>query len=215
MKSKCLQAFFAVMIGATMLFTGCGGGDDDEGGGGSIVGTWNWSKLTVNGVSLNLLGNPQIQAGGSTVITPAWITQTAASAGLAGVSIAINATFNENGTLTLGGTITAQGQTQDLMGLVQNGLGEPIPPITWAENNGTLTITSQGVVTTFSSYSVSGSKLTVSASWAELQKLFSDAAGSQGMTEAQARAELEAAAAELGLTVDQIQNVSGTIEFTR
>lgn len=205
MKSKYLLAVCAGMISTSMFLSGCGGGDDN--GGASIVGTWTWSKATVSGLTLDLnnKANP-LTPGGSTVITPAWITQTAAAQGTPGASVSLTATFNANNTMTLSGSATAPGEgTQTLPAL---------PTVTWAEDSDALTITSQGVAIGVS-HSVTASKLTITASWAQLQQIVADGAASQGKTPAEAQKALSDAAAQLGFTVGQISNISIALEFTR
>ena len=202
MKSKYLRSVFAGMVCATMFFAGCGGGDDV-----SIVGMWTWSKLTIDGLTLNL-GNPAnpITAGGSTVITPAWITETAAAQGVPGVSVSLTATFSEDGSLTLAGSASAPGQgTQTIPAL---------PPVTWAQDGDTLVITSEGVTLNIN-HSVTDSTLTLTATTAELEQMLADAAAAAGMTPAQIQAMLTAFAAELGFTVGTLPTITVTVEFSR
>ena len=158
-------------------------------------------------MTLNLANksNP-ITPGGTTVITPQWITDTVAAMGYPGITLSISATFADGGalSLTLGGSVAA------LLGQYTS----QIPPLTWAENGDILTITANGVVTTLT-HSVGKSTMTVTASWAQLQQLLSDGAASQGMTPEEVKQRAAEAAAELGFTVDEISNVTVTGEFTR
>lgn len=205
MKSKYLLAVFAGMIGATMLFSGCGGGDG--GSGASIIGTWTWSRLTITGITLDTTNpNNPIAAGGSTTITPAWIAQVGADNGVPGISVSLTATFAENNTMTVAGSITVPGQGSQAI--------PPTPPIVWAESGDALSVTSEGVTVNLS-HTVTDSKLTVSANFAQLQQIFADAAASQGMTPAQAQQQLENLAAQYGVTVGQLPSISVSIEFTR
>ena len=206
MNSKHLLALCAGMISASVFLSGCGS-SDDSGGGASIVGTWTWSKATVNGLTLDInnKANP-ISAGGSTVITPAWITQIAASQGASGAAVSLTATFNADNTMSLTGSASAPGQTTRTI--------PALPRVTWAENGDTLTITTQGIAADVT-HSVSASTLTITASWAQLQKIVADGTASQGMTPAQAQKALQDAASQLGFTVGQISNISIALEFTR
>jgi len=173
-----------------MFLVGCGGSDDSSGDGASVVGTWTWSKLTVNGITVNTANPAASTVGGSTEITPAWVTALAAQQGTAGVSVSVVVTINADGTVSGTGTMTAAGQAPVSQALTG----------TWTTSGDTLSMTIQGY-TAAGTYTVTDNKLTVNMSNAQILAFVGAYSGQIGGVPAEYQA--------------LVDSLSGSIEFTR
>jgi hypothetical protein len=204
MKAKHVLALLVGIMATSLFVTGCGDGDS-SGGGASILGTWTWSKLVVNGITLDLNNKSQpLTPGGSTTITPQWMAQVATSQGTPGASIALTTTFNSDNTVT--GSLVGSAPGEQPLSVPTTG--------SWnaAGDRLTLTITipktsAQGytvqktTVTLTGTYNVTSSKLTISMSNADIMQVLNAN---------------NADVSQLPPAYQQLLNsLSGSVEFTR
>lgn len=182
---KRMARYSAVLLAFAVLLAGCSGGDDEKGQD-ALLGRWNWSKLVVRGVTVNFT-NLNMTPGGSTTLTPAILSQL-------GVNGSLTMTFNADNTVT--GSVNAT--IPDEPPVSQTGSG------TWSVSGDELTVrfSLQGNnIILRGDYNVSGSRLTIALSNAQLLDL------------------LDLNGADLSqLTPDQqnlLRSLSGEIEFVR
>ncbi|MEI6809524.1 MAG: lipocalin family protein [bacterium] len=193
MKSKCLTAVCACVVGATIFFSGCGS-SDDSGSGASIVGTWTWNSATINGISVNMANPSASTTGGSTVVTPASLAALVATQGIAVNSLTVTLTFSDNGSVSGTLSATAPGQAPQSQSIVGSYVISGSELTLTASYNGQ-TVTGTG------SYDVSSSSLTVNLSNAQILQIL-NANG--------------AAVASLPAEAQAIMNgLSGSISFSR
>ena len=190
MKSRLALGSLAGLVAGSLFIAGCGGGDDEEAA--SIVGTWTWSKVTINGITIDPSNTAiPVTIGGSTTITPSWITDAAAAYDVPGASVSITVTFNADGTLTATATGTAPGETPQ---------SYPVTG-TYSLTGDVLTFTIQGVTGT-PTCSVTSSKLTLTITAAQVQQLVTDSFAAAGVP----------VPAEAAIFLGSL---SGSVEFTR
>lgn len=183
--SRRMTRYSAVLIAFAMLFAGCSGGDDkaqDE-----LLGRWTWSKLIVRGVTVNFADPENSTPGGTTTVTPAFLAQL-------GITANLTATFNADGTASASVNATIPGFAPVAQTI--NG--------TWSVSGNELRVrfAYQGrTINLAGDFEVSGSRLTISLSNAQLLEL------------------LDVNGADLSeLTPDQqdlVRGLSGEIEFVR
>ena len=203
MKTRHVMALLVGVVATSLFVAGCG--DSDSDGGGSILGSWTWSKIVVNGITLDLNNQAQpLAPGGSTTITPQWITDIAASQGSAGASVVVTVVFNADNTISGNVNATAPGEAPVAVAVTGS----------WVPDGDRLTLTitiprtsvegytvNRTTVTVTGTYNVTTSKLTISMSNADiLQVLDANSAD----------------IAELPAEYQQLLNsLSGSVEFTR
>lgn len=186
MRTKVAAGLTALMLAVSLGMAGCSS-DSSEESQDALIGTWAWAKLTINGISLDQSLN--YTPGGSTEITPAWISQLSP-----GTSVSLTVTFNEDKTAS--GSLNAT---------IPN-----YPPVsgtlegTWKTSGDKLTLsaTYQGTsYTVTGTYDVSGRRLTVAMSNEQLLSFLGTSGADLSM-----------------LTPDQqelARSLSGSAEFTR
>lgn len=193
MKARRVMALLVGVVATSLCLAGCGG-SDDEGESGSILGTWTWAKMVVNGITVNMANPMASTIGGSTEITPQWIANIAAGQGVSGANVTLTITFNADGTVTGSAVATAPGEGTETF----PGSG------TWSVNGNRLTVTvsAEGeTVTLGGTYTATASKLTITMSNQDILNVLNANAGSVG---------------QLPPAYQQIlAGLSGSIEFTR
>ena len=194
MKAKHVLVLLVGIMATSLFVTGCGNSDSDGASGASILGSWAWSKMVINGVTINMANPAASTVGGSTTITPQWITQIAASEGTPGASIVLTVVFNADGTVT--GSVVASAPGEKTETIPASG--------TWsvAGDRLTLAVTTEGTtVSVTGTYAVTSSKLTISMSNADIMQVLNANGATASKIPAQYR--------------QLLNSLSGSVEFTR